>query len=141
MKYGKLLISKKELPIIRELLAKPIAMRDVHYAKSLTKLSQELEQADALEEAMMPLNIIRLNSIITISTSQSANKTFQLVMPGKSDIALNMLSILTPMGLALYGYAEGDQVVWEFPSGINTIKIIKVEQVQLVSEGMENHNI
>ena len=62
-------------------------------------------------------------------------------MPGKSDIALNMLSILTPMGLALYGYAEGDQVVWEFPSGINTIKIIKVEQVQLVSEGMENHNI
>lgn len=128
MKYGKILVIKKELPVIRNLLAKPVAMRDVHYAKSLAKLSQELESAESFEEESMPPEVIRLNSLITIATSPNNNKTFRLVMPEQSDIAKNMLSILTPMGLALYGYAEGDEVIWEFPSGINTITIVKVDQ-------------
>ena len=32
------------------------------------------------------------------------------------------------MALALFGYAAGDEIVWQFPSGINTIKIIGVKQ-------------
>jgi regulator of nucleoside diphosphate kinase len=33
------------------------------------------------------------------------------------------------MGLALFGYAQGDKVEWEFPTGKNAIDIIKVEQM------------
>lgn len=129
MKYGKLAVVKKEMPIIQQLLAKPVAMRDLHYAKSLAKLAQELEQADIYEEETIPADVIRLNSEVTISMGKGPNKTFQLVMPDKGDISKNKLSILTPMGLALYGYAEGDEVIWEFPSGVNTIKIISARAV------------
>ena len=134
MKYGKILVLKQELPIIRKLLLQPVAMRDVHYANSLAKLSQELELAESFDEKDMPSEVIRLNSSITIATSQNTKKTLQLVMPESSDIAKNKLSILTPMGLAVYGYAEGDQVVWEFPSGVNTINIVEVRQNENIND-------
>ena len=113
---------------MRRLLSRPAAMRDVHYDNSIAKLSQELEAADVLEEQDIPKEVIRINSIVTIATAQNNNKSFRLVLPEESDISKNLLSILSPMGLALYGYAEGDHVIWEFPSGVNKITIMKVGQ-------------
>jgi len=36
--------------------------------------------------------------------------------------------VLAPMGLALFGYAKDDEILWQFPSGLQAIKILKVEQ-------------
>lgn len=52
--------------------------------------------------------------------------------PDKSDIKLNKISILAPMGLALFGYAEQDEILWQFPAGVSAIKIKTVEQLELV---------
>lgn len=128
MKYGHLVVEKKEFAMLQRLLSQSAQKRDSIYATSVAKLSQELRTASTVKDVDMPEEIVRLNSIITISTPMSKDKTFQLVMPEKSNIAENRLSILAPMGLALFGYATGDQVSWEFPSGINKIKIVKVEQ-------------
>jgi regulator of nucleoside diphosphate kinase len=49
-------------------------------------------------------------------------------MPNDSDINNNKVSILTPMGAAVMGYAEGDSVTWQFPSGEQNLTIEKVEQ-------------
>ncbi|HBR53741.1 MAG TPA: transcription elongation factor GreAB, partial [Flavobacteriaceae bacterium] len=38
------------------------------------------------------------------------------------------ISILTPMGSALFGYSEGDTIEWDFPSGTQKIKIVAVTQ-------------
>jgi regulator of nucleoside diphosphate kinase len=32
------------------------------------------------------------------------------------------------MGLALFGYAKDDEIMWQFPSGLQAIKILKVQQ-------------
>ena len=77
----------------------------------------------------MPDEIVRFNSIVTIQIPNGDEKTFQIVTPEKSDISLNKLSILAPMGLALFGYAVGDEFLWQFPTGMNKIKIQKVNQV------------
>lgn len=130
MKYGKLLVAKNELPLINKLLRQPVAMRDIHYSKSLTKLAEELESAECLDQENMPDTVIRLNSFVTITTAENNCKTFQLVLPEKSNITADRLSILTPMGLALFGYAEGDEIVWDFPSGTKTIRITGVRQTK-----------
>ena len=76
----------------------------------------------------MPKDVIRFNSIITIQTNTNWTKEFQLVLPTDSDIKSNKISILTPMGAAVIGYAEGDTILWDFPSGEQQLKVSKVQQ-------------
>ena len=51
-----------------------------------------------------------------------------MVTPAESDVKHGKISLLTPMGSAVIGYAEGDTIVWEFPSGEQNLTIEKVEQ-------------
>ena len=98
------------------------------YPQPLENYMEEIKKAKVLDSTKMPLDVIRLNSVVTIKTDFGGEKKFQLVIPTKSDLSQNKLSVMAPMGLALFGYAENDEVKWEFPSGLNTIKITKVEQ-------------
>ena len=128
MKYGSLIVEKRELGKLRRLLMQTENKADSIYSASVAKLSTELRAANMVDEADMPAEVVRLNSIVTINTAGNKDKTFQIVLPEHSDLAENKLSILAPMGLALFGYAQNDQISWEFPSGVNKIKILKVQQ-------------
>lgn len=127
MKYGKLIVETREYELIKRILSMS------HYADntsraSLSKLKQELEQAERLEEEEMPLDVIRFNSMVTIKTPFNIERPYQLVTPEKSDIARQKISILAPMGSALFGYAKGDEISWQFPTGLSSIKILDVVQ-------------
>jgi len=50
------------------------------------------------------------------------------VQPSEKDMKANKISILTPMGSALFGYATDDVVTWQFPTGIKNLKIVEVAQ-------------
>lgn len=52
----------------------------------------------------------------------------QLVLPKDANSTQKRISILTPMGSALIGYAENDKIMWEFPNGMKEVQIIKVIQ-------------
>ena len=105
MKYKKLFVEKKDHDLLMRNLSMLKNNHDGSLKKSLDKLNEELK----------------------------TDKTFQLVAPEKSNLAQNKISILTPMGLALFGYAEGDVIDWEFPIGTGTITILKVEQLVVVN--------
>lgn len=137
MKYGRIIVEKKEFAILKRLLLQSEPKADSIHASSVAKLAEELKEAETVENSLMPEDIIRLNATITISTPMDKEKTFQLVLPGQSNISQNKLSVLAPMGLALFGYAEGDEVQWQFPSGINTIKILKVKQSEVGAMGIK----
>lgn len=128
MKYGKVVVDKKELDVLKNLFSTIHNEKDKTYRLSFEKLMEEIKKAKVLDTTNMPLDVIRLNSLVTIKTDFGGEKKFQLVIPTKSDLSQNKLSVMAPMGLALFGYAENDEVKWEFPSGLNTIKITKVEQ-------------
>ncbi|WP_296149917.1 GreA/GreB family elongation factor [uncultured Flavobacterium sp.] len=131
MKYGEIIIEKKEYELLRQLLTNK-HQKDKTYRASIEKLADELKRAKIMDSDHIPEDIVRLNSIVTIETPFSEAKSYQLVAPEKSDISQNKLSVLAPMGLALFGYAIGDDVLWQFPSGMNSIKILKVEQPDIL---------
>lgn len=106
--------------------------KDASYRASIEKLNKELSVAKILSNRDMPDDVIRFNSMVTIQTAFDVKKTYQLVVPERSDIKLNKISVLAPMGLALFGYAKGDEILWQFPAGESAIKIIEVEQLELV---------
>ena len=128
MKYNKIIIDKKELEVLKQLFSNSNNKKDKTYHLSLEKLLEELKKAKVVDALKIPQDVIRFNSLVTIKLANGVEKTFQIVMPEKSDLSTNKISILAPMGLALIGYAENDNVDWQFPTGVNTITIVKVEQ-------------
>lgn len=134
MKYNNLVIEKKEYDLLKRFMNLSGSYKDETLRKSVQKLVSELESAQIYDDKDMPEDVIRFNSLITIvSKDKSWNKTFKLVMPNDSDTKSNKISILTPMGAAVMGYAEGDLLVWEFPSGEQQLTIEKVEQEKKIS--------
>jgi regulator of nucleoside diphosphate kinase len=128
MKYKKLIIEENEFELIKEKINSPQQKADRVHNLSIRRLKKEMENAKILKEEDIPKDVVRINSKITIEIDAALVRNFQIVWPEKSNITQNKLSMLSPMGLALYGYAADDEISWQFPSGTNTIKILKVEQ-------------
>ena len=103
---------------------------DTTQRDSIKKLAGELEQALIRSEEDMPKDVVRFNSWITIGSQNGWHKKFQLVMPKESDVKTNKISVLAPMGLAVIGYAQGDNVTWNFPTGEQQLTILEVEQAE-----------
>lgn len=128
MKYGELIIEKKEYELLRQIISMSQHYQDKSYRVSIEKLLSEMKRAKLVTNARMPLDVIRFNSEVTISIPGNVQPTYRLVMPEMSDLKQNKISILAPMGLALFGYAKGDEIEWEFPKGTNKILILDVLQ-------------
>ncbi|SDE88838.1 regulator of nucleoside diphosphate kinase [Pricia antarctica] len=128
MKYKNLIIEKKEYVLLKRYMNLSGYYQDETLRKSVRKLLGELDSAQICDEADMPKDVIRFNTMVTIVSKKGWHKTFTLVLPTDSDMKNDKISILTPMGAAVIGYAEGDSVTWEFPSGEQQLIIEKVEQ-------------
>ncbi len=128
MKYGSLLIEKKEYLLLKRLMNLSGYHQDNTWRKSIRKLAGELETANILGEDDMPKDVTRFNSNVTIVSENGWHKKFKLVLPSKNDVKNNCISILTPMGAAVMGYAKGDSIVWEFPSGNQKLTIENIDQ-------------
>lgn len=128
MKYGNLIIEKGEYVLLKRLVNLSAYYGDETQQKSIKKLAGELEYAHIWDQEDMPWDVVRFNTWITIGAKNGWYKKFKLVLPKDSDVAKDKISILAPMGAAVMGYAEGDAVVWDFPSGEQQLTILKVEQ-------------
>lgn len=128
MKYRGLIIEKKEYVLLKKLMNLSGYHKDATYKKSIAKLNNELKTAAVKDEKDMPTDVIRFNSIVTVTADEGWQKSFQLVKPSDSDLKNKKLSILTPMGTAVIGYAKGDKLLWEFPAGEKTLTVTNVEQ-------------
>lgn len=127
MKYGNLILEKREYVFLKRLLNVSGFYKDENTKVSLNNLSAELKSAIIYDHEEMPEDIIRFNSVVTVESGTWQNQ-FQLVIPTERDIAANKISILAPMGSAVMGYASGDSVTWNFPNGTKELKITSVKQ-------------
>lgn len=128
MKYGSLILEKKEYVYLKRILNISGYAEDFQTQQSLQRLSDELKSAQIVDEAEMPEDVIRFNSKIMVYSENGWEKAIQLVIPSEKDTKQDKISILTPMGAALFGYSEGDTIEWDFPSGKQQIKIVTVTQ-------------
>lgn len=128
MKYGNLVLEKKESVFLKRLLNDSGSYTDNTYKSSIQKLTEELKSAVIYAEEEMPRDVIRFNSLVTIEGKNGFTNKFQLVAPSEGDFKNSKISILTPMGAAVLGYAKGDEIVWEFRNGLQTLTVTDVKQ-------------
>lgn len=115
MKYGSLIIEKKEYVYIKRLLNVSGYDHSIVSQMALSNLKHKLEDALIVDEQEMPLDMVRLNSLLTIrSMNNGSTMPLQIVIPMKEEINKQKLSVLSPLGAALLGYSEGDQLPLTF---------------------------
>lgn len=106
-------------------------------AKDAVQLSKELDRAIVIQDKdnqeFDPTKTIRIGSYIEIELIKMNRKMkYQLVNPNDADLKSNKISILAPLGTALIGFKEGDQVIWQMPGGATELKILSVDNSHLV---------
>ncbi len=128
MKYGGIMLEKKEYVLLKRFLSLSGYQKESILQQAVKKLLESLNTALIHDGEEIPNDVIRFNSVFTITSESGWHKRFQLVIPTDSDISSNKLSILTPLGTAVIGRAETDRFSWEFPLGKENITITEVKQ-------------
>jgi regulator of nucleoside diphosphate kinase len=93
-------------------------------------LLAEIERAELHGTDTLPDDVITLGSEVDFVDEKSCQlRTVQLVLPADANIAIGKISILTPVGAALYGLAAGASIDWPDLGGQSRrIKILAVRQ-------------
>ena len=100
--------------------------------RNAEELKAELKKARLVDKADFPVDVVRLNSTVRIKAEDKAEvMELKLVTPDKADIKRKKISIMAPIGTALIGFRQGQQVKWKVPAGNKTFIILEVINEQL----------
>ena len=93
-------------------------------------LLEEIERAELHEPETLPDTAVSIGSEVDFVDERSGQlRTVELVLPAMANIAKGRVSILTPMGAALYGLTAGQSIDWPDLDGHERrIKILRVRQ-------------
>lgn len=93
----------------------------------LNQLRTELERALVFEAGLVPTDVITIHSSVQVLDLTSGKRQeLVLVFPEQADVAANRISVLAPLGTALLGNREGDEVQWLMPGGLRNLRIERV---------------
>lgn len=90
----------------------------------------EIERAELHEPDTLPGEAVTLGSDVDFIDEKTGQlRSVELVLPATANIALGKISILTPMGAALYGLMAGQSIDWPDLDGHpRRIRILRVRQ-------------
>ena len=101
----------------------------MHDRVHLLDLREELEQARIVDAQEIPANVVTLQSAVRVrDTDTGVRAEYTLVTPPQADVTSGHVSVLAPLGTALLGYREGDQIEWLMPGGVRRLQIERVRQ-------------
>ncbi|MBA5628551.1 GreA/GreB family elongation factor [Moheibacter lacus] len=124
------IIELADYQILRNLIKRN---QDQKVLKEAKQLSDELDRAIVIKNEELNPKIIRIGSEIEIEEAKSKRKMkIQLVLPEEANLPAGKVSLLAPLGVALIGFSENDEVNWEMPGGSTMIKILNVSNEHLV---------
>ena len=94
----------------------------------MDELEAELARAEVVDPHAMPPNVVTMNSTVRFRV-MSTNEAFTLtlVYPKDMDASGGKISILAPVGSALLGLSQGDEIEWPKPGG--GVLRVRIEEV------------
>nr|WP_040555342.1 nucleoside diphosphate kinase regulator [Rheinheimera sp. A13L] len=118
-----LLLSSLDLDRLDALLSRLPATDPARLA-----LEQELERGAVVEPEEMPKDVVTMNSTVRLRLLKTGEEPcLTLVYPKDLDAAGDKVSVLAPVGSALLGLREGDEIHWPMPDGdIQPIQVLQL---------------
>ncbi|MCE8439674.1 nucleoside diphosphate kinase regulator [Rhodovulum sulfidophilum] len=102
------------------------------------RLLGELGRARIVAAAKLPPNVVAIGRAVTYrDESTGQEKTVTPVFPEAADISRGRVSVLTPIGIALIGLAEGASLPWDTRDGKRRVLTVLRVAPQEATEGLE----
>ena len=138
MRERPIVISESDAARLRELLgARAYAQRDQDH---IHELAGELERALIAEPENVPGDVVTMHTRVRVLDLVSGERReLELVLPHESDPAAGRISVLAPLGTALLGYREGDDVEWLMPGGLRSLRVERVRRRALPAAAAKAH--
>ena len=90
-------------------------------------LTAELRRAKVVDPRKVPKDVVTMNTRLKLKfLDDGTDMEVTLVFPAEADIDRGKLSVLSPIGTAVLGYAEGDTIEWDVPAGKRSVRIEKI---------------
>lgn len=94
-----------------------------------TELLDEMDRARIVGDDNVPANVVRMGSTVTFRPDDGRELTETLVYPVDEDSDAHKISVMTPVGAALIGLAEGQSISWTARDGrSHRLTVEKVRQ-------------
>lgn len=104
-----------------------LAELDSATRKGLKGLEQELDRARVVDSREIPANVVTMNTRLEYRDLEDDSlMEVTLVFPEDADIHQGKMSVFSPIGTALLGFAEGDALEWSTPGGARRIQITRI---------------
>ena len=105
----------------------------------LRRLEHELERAETVAPAEVPVDVITMRSKVRLRDLDTDEEmVYTLVFPTEANFDEGKISILAPVGTAMLGYRVGSRIEWEVPSGRRRLK---VEELLYQPEAAGDYNL
>lgn len=92
-----------------------LALKALGRAPGAALLLQEMERAKVVDP--LPASVLAMNGAVEFEYDGRHYRDFHLVYPNCANFADGRISVLTPVGAALIGLAEGQTMWWFDDSG------------------------
>ena len=90
----------------------------------LADLRNELNRAVVVPGEQIPADVITMRSRVRLlDLEQRSVHEYTLVYPGEADLEMGKISILAPVGAAMIGCREGDEIEWDVPAGRRRFRV------------------
>ncbi len=127
-KAPKIIVSEEDLAHF-ESLADGAMQRNPALAD---RLLDEISRAKVVSASKMPATVVAIGSTVTYRDETTGQeKSVTLVFPEDADIGRGLVSVMTPIGVALLGLTEGAAFYWDTRENQRrTLTVIRVEQAK-----------
>ena len=107
--------------------------------ETMEHLEDELARAEVVEPDQVPANVVSMNAkvLITIAPSMEATE-ITLVYPHDFRGEKGQVNVIAPIGAAILGLAEGQEIEWPQPDG--HVMMVKIEKVLYQPERAGDYN-
>lgn len=96
----------------------------------IMQVRQRLGEVESIDLSKIPHDKIAYGSEVVLYDLDKEEKvTYRLVMSEESDPEKGMISTLSPIGQALLGKEEGDEIKVKTPTGLKNFEIARVKTI------------
>lgn len=91
------------------------------------QLDGELARAHIVDETALPRDIVTMNTEVLVDDVDTGEQLHvRVVFPPAADVERGWISVLAPIGLAVLGAREGDELTWTTPRRERRLRIRSV---------------
>ena len=93
----------------------------------LATLAAELDRAQVVSSTEAPDDLVTMGSRVRVRDLDTGEEsTYTLAYSSQGAPGENRISVLAPIGTALLGYREGDEIEWSVPGGVRRLVVLEV---------------